>query len=138
MPNHFHLIVKQNIDGGIQKFMQKIQNSYTKYFNTIYKRVGPLVQGTFKAVPIESDVQLIHVSRYIHLNPYVSGITQDLDTYHYSSFPDFIGIKNGQLCNKELLLNFFKNSEDYKNFVIGNSDYAKEIEAMKHLLLEDE
>lgn len=43
MPNHFHLLIRQNRDLGIQKFMANIQNSYTKYFNAKYKRVGPLL-----------------------------------------------------------------------------------------------
>lgn len=100
MPNHFHLLIRQLRDGGIQKFMQKILNSYTKYFNTKHIRVGPLLQGAFKAVPIETDAQLVHVSRYIHLNPFVSNLSKELKTFPYSSYPSFIGLTNNPLCNK--------------------------------------
>lgn len=138
MPNHFHLLIQQNQlrDGGIHKFMQKVLNSYTKYFNTKNERIGPLLQGTFKAVPIESDEQLIHVSRYIHLNPIAANLTHDLASYPYSSYPDYIGLENDQYCNKKPIMDFFKGPQGYKEFVAGHSDYAKELEIMKHQLID--
>lgn len=138
MLNHFHLLIRQLSEGGIKEFMQKILNSYTKFFNVKNNRVGPLFQGTFKAVPIETDGQLLHVSRYIHLNPYVSDLTKDLESYPYSSYPDFIGIAEGQICNKKPILNFFKDANDYKNFISGHQDYARELKEIKHLLIEEE
>lgn len=138
MPNHFHLLVRQLKESGVHKFMQKTLNSYTKYFNTKNKRVGSLFQGTFKAVPIESDEQLMHVSRYIHLNPYVSGLTQDLKLYSNSSYLAYIGLENNPLCAQESVLSLFKNAKDYEKFVTGHEDYAKELEIIKHLLIEEE
>src|SRR3990167_5879702 len=79
MPNHFHFLIRQLKDNGISIFMSQLSNSYTKYFNTKYNRVGALFQGTFKAVLVESDEQLLHLSRYIHLNPIVSGLVKDLE-----------------------------------------------------------
>lgn len=135
MPNHFHLLIRQLADGGIQKFMQQALNSYTKYFNTKHDRIGPLLQGAFKAVPIESGEQLVHVSRYIHLNPYVADLVKDLATYLYSSYPDYLGLTSS-FCNKEPVLSLFKNSDQYKKFVDDHSNYAKELELIKHLLLD--
>src|SRR3989344_5381763 len=89
MPNHFHLLIQQANNNGVKEFMSKLANSYTKYFNTKHDRIGPLFQGEFKAVLIETDQQLVHLSRYIHLNPYVSEITKDLNIYPYSSFLEF-------------------------------------------------
>ncbi|MFH0937214.1 MAG: transposase [Candidatus Daviesbacteria bacterium] len=136
MPNHFHLLLRQSREDGIKEFMGKTMNSYTKYFNTKNNRVGPLFQGMFKAVTIETDEQLLHVSRYIHLNPYVSDLTKNLDSYHYSSYPDYINLAHQQICTKESILDFFKNPLEYKEFIAEHSDYAKELEAMKHLLLD--
>ena len=83
MPNHFHLLLKQTIDNGISHFLSKFTNSYTKYFNTKYNRVGPVFQGVFKSVHIESDEQLMHLSRYIHLNPVVSAVVEKQNLLSY-------------------------------------------------------
>lgn len=138
MPNHFHLLIKQIKNGGVQEFINKISNSYTKYFNTKHKRVGYLFQGTFKAVPVETDEQLIHLSRYIHLNPYVSGMTNNLETFPYSSYKDFIEGAENVLCNPGLVLNFFKDTKDYKEFVKDQQSYALELERIKHLLIDED
>ena len=61
MPNHFHFLIKQSKEGGITEFISKLSNSYTKYFNTKNDRVGPLLQGEFKAVLVETDEQLLHL-----------------------------------------------------------------------------
>lgn len=136
MPNHFHLLVRQIEDGGVVEFMQKVINSYTKYYNTKHNRVGHLLQGVFKAVPIETNIQFMHVSRYIHLNPYTSKITDNLDTYPYSSYPHYIGLKKDKLCKSDDVLEFFKDEADYKEFVSGHGDYARELERLQHLLLD--
>ena len=137
MPNHFHFLIKQLKDGGITEFVSKLSNSYTKYYNTKYNRVGPLLQGEFKAVLIESDDQLIHVSRYIHLNPIASFLVKDLKNYRWSSYPEFTGeIKDG-FCAKEEILSFFKSPKDYEKFVLDQVDYAQKLELIKHQLLEE-
>lgn len=136
MPNHFHLLLKQNIDNGITEFAGKFSNSYTKYYNTKYNRIGPLFQGEFKAIIIESDEQLVHVSRYIHLNPTSSNLVKNLDQYEWSSYPEYLGqVKNG-FCDKEVVLGHFKKIKDYQQFVLDQAGYAQELEFIKHQLLD--
>lgn len=132
------MLIKQLKNGGIQEFLGKVANSYTKYFNTKHQRVGPLFQGQFKAVLIESDEQLIHVSRYIHLNPYVADITKDWGDFPYSSIREFTGITNLQICNTEHILSFFKDIQDYLSFIKDYESYAQDIHLIKHLLLDTE
>src|SRR3989344_914444 len=86
MPNHFHLLIKQLRDGGISEFMRRFILSYIKYRNLKYNHQGPLFNGPFKAVRMESDEQFIHVSRYIHSNPSVSLLIKDLNLYPWSSY----------------------------------------------------
>lgn len=138
MPNHFHLLLKQSQEGGVQELIRKMLNSYAKYFNTKYKRVGHLLQGEFKDVPIENEEQLLHLSRYIHLNPYVSGLTNDLDTYPYSSYPEYLGKTIKNLCIKESVLSHFKNATAYKEFVDDQKEYALSLELLKHHVFDEE
>lgn len=136
MPNHFHFLLKQIHEGGISEFVRKLANSYTKYFNTKHKRVGPLLQGQFKAVRIESDEQLIHVSRYIHLNPTSSFLVKDLRTYAWSSYSDYVGVTSESICQMEEILSMFKNRKNYEQFVLDQKDYAKTLELIKHKTFE--
>lgn len=135
MPNHFHLLLKQLVDNGISKYLGNFANSYTKYFNTKYERSGPIFQGKFKAVPIESNEQLLHVSRYIHLNPYsasvVSSIKQ-LKTYPYSSLAKLSTSK----VESSLIVNQFKNIDEYCKFVFDQADYQKQLHQIKSVLFE--
>lgn len=140
MPNHFHFILKQIEDQGIAKFMSNFTNSYTRYFNIKNKRSGHLFQGKFKALRVESDEQLLHLSRYIHLNPYSSYIVKtfgDLKRYPYSSLCEYLGELKINFCHKEIVLDQFKNIESYKNFVFDQADYQRRLEEIKHLLLEE-
>jgi len=138
MPNHFHLLLRQKASNGVPKFASNFTNSYTRYFNTKHKRIGPLFQGIFKAVRIENDEQLIHVSRYIHLNPIVSFIIKEklLDTYPWSSLPEYLGSQGEEICDKEIVLGLFPSKEKYRKFVHDQIDYAKRLEKIKHLVLE--
>lgn len=135
MPNHFHLLLKQNSENGISKLLGNLQNSYARYFNIKNERIGPLFQGQFKAVKIDSEEQLLHVSRYIHLNPYSSGIVKTLDdliNYSWSSLPEYVSTVKFPICKKDDILPNFKKS-NYKDFVLNNAEYQKSLEHIKHL-----
>ncbi len=137
MPNHFHLLLRQNTDNGISRFLSNFQNSYARFYNTKYKRIGPLWQGAFKAVHIGSDRQLLHVSRYIHLNPYSSALVKGIETlldYQWSSFPEYV-FPSGDFCEKEIILNQYKR-EKYKNFVLDRRDYQRSLEYIKKHLID--
>ena len=131
MPNHFHFLIRQNTETGLDGLLSKLATSYSMYFNKKYERIGPLFQDTFKAKLIDSDSYLTYVSAYIHNNP-----TSPLG-YAYSSLPDILGVRNGTLVDKKTLLGLFNNSTDaYKNFVVGFKQQDKKI--ISHLLFEDE
>ncbi len=136
MPNHFHLLVKQKADGGISKYLSNLQNSYTKYFNTKHNRTGPLLQGQFKAVRIEDDNQLLHINRYIHLNPYSSFIVKNVDdilTYPWSSIQEYLKATINPICEKDIILSNFKNTNEYKSFILEQADYQRQLDIIKHL-----
>lgn len=135
MPNHFHFLIKQLKDTGVSKFISQISNSYTKFFNTKYNRVGALFQGVFQAVIIESDEQLVHTSRYIHLNPVVSLLCGNPSQYTWSSYNEYISGDVG-LCNKDPIINMFPSEEAYAKFVLDQADYGKTLEVLKHKALD--
>ncbi|MBI2327635.1 transposase [Candidatus Curtissbacteria bacterium] len=136
MPNHFHFLLRQETDGGIIELVRKLCNSYAKYFNIKNHRVGPLFQGEFKAVHIETEEQLIHLSRYIHLNPLVGFVTSDLESYRWSSYKEFLRLEDSKFCLKDVVLNRFKSINDYKEFIISREDYGKKLEMIKHQLID--
>ncbi len=126
MPNHFHLLLVQKVDGGIVKFMQKLGTSTTMCFNKKYERVGPLFQGNFKASSVGlDDEHFLYMPHYIHLNPLslmrtISKKTIDdkmhfLENYRWSSLVDYFGKNNfSNILNKNFLLEKFGGSTKYK------------------------
>lgn len=140
MPNHFHLLVQQEVDRGISKFLSQFQNSYTRYFNTKNERVGQLFLDTFKNVLVEREEQILHLSRYIHLNPYSSSIVsslEDLYKYEWSSLGEYLGESDDFVCDKELILSQFKTKESYRNFVSNRAEYQKELKTIENLLIDE-
>lgn len=137
MPNHFHFLLRPKKNNAVSDFMRNLQNSYSKYFNTRRGRTGSLFQFMFKAVRMETDQQLLHVSRYIHLNPATSYLREikDLDTYEWSSFKDYISnVKS--FVNREIVLGNFRSKLEYRKFVFDQAEYQRELNKIKHLLLE--
>lgn len=138
MPNHFHLLLRQNIDKGISWYLSQITNSYTKYFNTKYKRVGPLFQGPFKAVHIKTEAQLVHVSRYIHLNSLISEVVPTIEMlfdYPWSSFNDYL-IGKSNWIHLDPVLSHFKSPHEYRQFVVDQINYAKELHHIRKIILD--
>lgn len=138
MPNHIHFLLKQIQDNGIADFMRNLQNSYAKYFNTKYNRSGAVFQALFKAVRIETQEQLIHVSRYIHLNPVSSFLIkiENLVNYRWNSFRDYIDVQTNSFIKSEFILENFSSIKEYEKFVKDQASYQQEIEKIKHLALD--
>ena len=122
MSNHYHLLV-ETPDANLSKAMQWVNVSYATYFNKKHRRHGHLFQGRFKAILIDADVYLKHLSRYIHLNPVRAKMVSSPSAYHWSSYGAFSGLqKVPQFIETNWLLsNFGKNRKEaqknYRNFV---------------------
>ncbi len=140
MPNHLHLLIKQNNTSAMQEFTQSISTRYSIYFNKKYKRVGGLFQGPYKGAMIAGDNYLLHLSRYIHLNP--GEFTKDLANT-YSSYGEYLHLRKTPWINTDFILKFFENPvnpefkkiNSYKKFV---ENYAKDsTKFLGKLTLED-
>ena len=118
MPNHFHMLLHQKTNDGIPKLMKQIATAYAMYFNKRYERVGPLFQGIYKAVMVTTDEQLLHLSRYIHLNPIDRGVS--LQDFQWSSYKKYIKNEGPGWVKTSPILDFFNSQNpnfSYENFV---------------------
>lgn len=136
MPNHFHFTLRQEADNGIKKFIQKLTNSFAHYFTVKYRSKGHVFEGNFKAVRIESDEQLTHLSRYIHLNPVSSYLVEKPEDYLYSSYRIYLEKERSEIVNPSLVLDNFFSPKEYEEFVLIRKDYQRDLERIKHLTLE--
>lgn len=119
MPNHFHLLIKETGENGISRYLQRIQNSYTKYFNTKHEKSGHLFQGPFKAVHVADNEQLLYLSAYIHRNCCELKLWQNRPSnYPWSSYQDYIGKNRWEkLLDTEIIKEQFDSPRDYDNWV---------------------
>lgn len=131
-PNHYHFILRQITDRGIEKFMHRIGVGYTKYFNQRHERSGVLFQGPFKAIHVDSNEYLLHLSAYINLNNHVHQLGNSVSK---SSWQEYTHGRRG-FCEKEMILSQFKNVVEYQVFARRALTVAQEKKDMQRLLLE--
>ncbi|MCX7661160.1 MAG: transposase [Candidatus Omnitrophica bacterium] len=136
MPTHIHLILQQIKTDGISAFMNKILNSYTRFFNIKHKRKGPLWETRFKSVLIKTNEQMLHLTRYIHLNPVATYLVDKPEEWFYSSYREYIleVSPDERLCNFYNLLEITPST--YRAFVEDRIAFQRELERIKDLLLE--
>ena len=140
--NHYHFILEPLVDDGIQKFMHKLSTGYTNYFNEKYKRNGSLFQGKYKAVHINSDEYLLHLSVYVNLNYKVHRSLNKkwMENLPISSFDEYIGKTEKIFCVKDIVLEQFSNSKEYRNFcesvLLDILERKKNEKELKNMLLE--
>ncbi|MBI3955690.1 transposase [Candidatus Gottesmanbacteria bacterium] len=130
MPNHFHFLLKQRGESDMTAFIQAVMTRFTMYENLRHKRVGPVFQGAYKAVLVDNDAQLLHVSRYIHRNPF------SLEGSHPSrlqpsSYPNYLGEIRQEWVKPEVILSYFSKEKtgflSYKAFVeMQDGDFEKQ------------
>lgn len=124
--DHFHLVVRQENEDGITNFMHALSTAFSMYYNRKYKRRGRLFEGPFRAKPIHNFEQMLLLSKRIHLCPLQYFTHQDhaerikfLRGYLWSSYQDFVGLRDGTLCKKKILLNTIEENDPegyYKKF----------------------
>ncbi len=134
MTNHFHLLIRQEVDGGITKFMRKVGVGYSMFFNIKYQRQGALFGGPFKSKCIKTDDNYMRqLMAYIHLNALdieFSGwdkkenrdevmMKKFLDSYRYSSYQDYIEVNRAEnsILNKISFPDYFQKEYSFKEFV---------------------
>lgn len=117
--NHFHLLVKQDHSDGIDRFLNSLGTRYALYFNRKYHREGRLYQGVYRAVLVQTDEQLLHLSRYIHLNAKGNSRLP-------CSLPEYYQLRHAAWVKPSLILNYFSQAtpnNTYASFMGENPDW---------------
>lgn len=120
MPNHYHLFLRQNGAGAIDKFMNSLGTRYTMYFNRRHDRVGALYQGVYKAVLVSGEEQFLHLSRYIHKQALALNNQP-------SSYAEYIGLRKTSWIDPEEVVSCFSKTNpalSYETFVMEQDNVA--------------
>ncbi len=141
IPNHFHFILKQEIDptkeNCISNLMRRVTIAYAMYTKEKYDRSGTLFQGKFKNVLVNSDAQLQQLSKYIHRNPLEILGSEPLQNYKYSSYRYFIGIEPPpDWININAILAFFSKTNTYLTYKKFVEESSIQIENLGKITLE--
>jgi REP element-mobilizing transposase RayT len=136
LSNHYHYILKQVAEKGIEKFMQKLGNSYTKYFNERYDRNGALFQGKFKSTHIESNPMLLRMSVYVNCNSEIHRVSS-AKNYKWCGYLEYAGEGVANICDTKVIKSHFRSKKDYRDYALENiRDFRERKENEKALLFE--
>jgi putative transposase len=102
MPNHYHFLVYLQND-NLSPAMHRLSVAYTKAINKRFDRSGALFQGRFQTIHVNDPNYLIHLSRYIHLNPVKAGFVNRAEEWEFSSYPEYVGLRSGTLPQMDYL-----------------------------------
>lgn len=132
MPNHFHILIKEIIEGGTAAFMEKLCTGYSSYFNKRHDRVGPLFQGRYKSQHVSGDTHLKYLFAYIHLNPLklvdpawkgqrsinVTKAKKYISTYEHSSYLSYLDANREEdiLLSKNEFPDYFSEKKEFEDF----------------------
>ncbi|MFZ1258305.1 MAG: transposase [Candidatus Saccharimonas sp.] len=129
LQNHFHMFLYQYEVNGMRQLLSSVTVAYSMYFNKKYKRVGPVFQQRYRAVRISDDAQLMHITRYIHLNP------DTYESYKWSSYHNYAGTRFNHWLKPGRVLELFSyDTAAYVDFVADYKDKHDELELMKQEL----
>ncbi len=131
MPNHFHILLTANSEGGISRYLSKLTTGYSMYFNRRYDRSGALFQGKFKSQHLDSDEYLKYLYAYIHLNPVKlidkewkergsKDAAKSFDfaaSYQYSSLPDYLAVvrKENKILDQSPFPSYFNSANHVRS-----------------------
>jgi len=134
MPTHFHLVLFQRDANAISNFMHDVQSSYSQFFNLKHNRKGPLWEGRFKHVLCETEDQLLHLTRYVHLNPVTARLVERPEEWAASSYQEYIATSERTICCFKPFLEI--NPATYQSFVQTRINDQRMLAEIKKMLLD--
>jgi len=130
MDNHAHLLVETgNIH--LSRLMAELLTVYVQYFNKKWNRKGHLLGNRYKSILVDKSAYLLILQRYIHLNPVKAEMVKHPINYLWSSYRDYMGLRDSFL-EIDVILSYFNNSrKDFKRFTLEGIKVSYEIEPKK-------
>lgn len=116
MPNHYHFLLRLEQDDVLSPFIQRLFNSYTQAFNKQQRRSGTLFEGRARRICVDSDEYVLHLCRYIHMNPVKAGLAADPGEWLYSNYLEWIEQRSGSLVDRQFVRGYFSTPADYQKF----------------------
>jgi putative transposase len=136
MPNHYHFLLRQETDVPLSKFVGVVFNSYVQAVNQQQERKGALFAGRFKHIWVDRDEYLIHLCRYIHLNPVSAHLVSQPAEWPFSNYREWIGQRHEVLCDEQFMRQFSPIVGSYRAFVEDYLQEQRSSEYLKPYLLE--
>jgi len=133
MPNHYHLIAYPKESNSLQKAMQAIAPGYARAINKAYSLEGHLFEGTYKSKIIPDNNYLLHLSRYIHLNPVRAQLVNFPEEWRHSSYLEYLSKRKNLLLKTDIILSQFNSIKLYQDFV--NSYSERDIQYVRSVLI---
>lgn len=137
METHYHLALQQTAPNGISIFMQHVMTAYSKFFNALHKRKGPLTESRYQSRHVATNEYLLHLTRYIHLNPVKAKLCAKPEDWGFSSYRKYIGqTSSASFCDYKSLIPY--SHSDYQKITEDHADYQASLEIIKDLLLDED
>ena len=135
MPNHIHLLLKEN-DKPISQLFQKFGSSYVYWYNKKYDRIGHLFQDRFNSEPVENESYFLRAIRYIHMNPVKAKICDHPGSFQYSSYSNYF---NGRKYERTDIVFGLIDIDSFEKFHFEkNDDRFLDIDNAEVTMLSDE
>jgi putative transposase len=134
MPNHYHFLLRPEQDDALSPFIQRLFNSYTQAFNKQQGRSGTLFEGRAQSIPVDTEQYVIHLCRYIHLNPVKADLVSHPADWPYSNYLEWVGRRDGALVDRQFVQQYFPTAADYEAFVMGEIEPSLEQKLLAYYL----
>ena len=131
MPNRYHFLLRQETDEPLSKFINVLFNAYVQAVNRQQGRTGTLFEGCFRHVWVDREEYLIHLCRYIHLNPVKARLVSLPEDWPYSNYLEWTGQRAGTLQDETFIRERFPMPESYRRFVANWQDEERVREQIK-------
>lgn len=135
MPNHIHILLKEGEKATVSEIIRRLNVRYATYYNWKYKRVGHLFQNRFKSEPVNDDLYLSVLLRYIHQNPLKAGIVENVNDYIWSSWREYTDKGNGfELCDTKAMIELFgmKDISSWVEDILSDDEDCLDVDNENH------